>query len=210
MRGLPPKAFPSGGRWPEGPDEGTPPKSLPPRGEGGWPSGQTDEGAMIEQFRFLQGGFAACGRRVTLPRRLVVAKSTRLRFRLVAKTALVPLLLLFRRTHFVGLRREVRERLPKTPPGTAPDEHFVLIVAHPIPSVATRHLPLTGGVGPGPHLRGLPLEVGRILPAHKIRVLGCHSVRPHWGPEREENWDWCGFASAPAVSEPTLPVCCPP
>ena len=67
MRGLPPKAFPSGGRWPEGPDEGTPPKSLPPRGEGGWPSGQTDEGAMIEQFRFLQGGFAACGRRVTLP-----------------------------------------------------------------------------------------------------------------------------------------------
>ena len=36
-----------------------------PWGEGGWPSGQTDEGAMIERFRFLQGDFAACGRRVT-------------------------------------------------------------------------------------------------------------------------------------------------
>ena len=38
-----------------------------PWGEGGWPSGQTDEGAMIEQFRFLQGDFAACGRRVSFP-----------------------------------------------------------------------------------------------------------------------------------------------
>ena len=40
--------------------------------------------------------------------------------------------------------------LGKTPPGTAPDEHFVLIVAYPTPFVASRHLPLTGGVGPGP------------------------------------------------------------
>ena len=41
--------------------------SLPPRGEGGWPPGQTDEGTIIERFRFSQGGFAACGRRVTFP-----------------------------------------------------------------------------------------------------------------------------------------------
>ena len=41
-------------------------------------------------------------------------------------------------------------KVTKTPPGTAPDEHFVLIVAYPTPSVASRHRPLTGGVGPGP------------------------------------------------------------
>ena len=44
------------------------------------------------------------------------------------------------------------------PPGTAPDEHFVLIVAHPTPSGPSGHLPLTGGVGPGPHYGGYPLE----------------------------------------------------
>ncbi len=38
-----------------------------PWGEGGWPPGQTDEGTIIERFRFSQGGFAACGRRVTFP-----------------------------------------------------------------------------------------------------------------------------------------------
>ena len=38
--------------------------------------------------------------------------------------------------------------------GTAPDEHFVLIVASPTPSGPSGHLPLTGGVGPGPPLRG--------------------------------------------------------
>ena len=41
-----------------------------------------------------------------------------------------------------------------SPPGTAPDEHSVLIVAYPIPSGPSGHLPLTGGVGPGPPLRG--------------------------------------------------------
>ena len=32
--------------------------------------------------------------------------------------------------------------------GTAQDGHFVSIFAYPTPSVASRHLPLTGGVGP--------------------------------------------------------------
>ncbi len=40
----------------------------------------------------------------------------------------------------------------------------------------------------------------------KSGVLERGSVRPHWGPEREENCGWCGSASAPAVSEPTCPV----
>ena len=34
------------------------------------------------------------------------------------------------------------------------DEHFVLIVAYPTPSGPSGHLPLTGGVGPGPHYEG--------------------------------------------------------
>ena len=90
--------------------------------------------------------------------------------------------------------------------GDGSDEHFVLIAAHPIPSVATRHLPLTGGVGPGPHLRGLPLEVGRILPAHKIR-----SDWVQFRPAPPGAWVckicfWRGSASAPLSIEPTLPV----
>ena len=70
---------------------------------------------MIEQFRFLQGGFAACGRRVTFP---AMGKS------------------------------------PKDRRGTAQNERFALIFAHPTPSGPSGHLPLTGGVGPGPHFTG--------------------------------------------------------
>ena len=39
-------------------------------------------------------------------------------------------------------------------PGDGSDEHFVLIVAYPTPSGPSGHLPLTGGVGPGPHYEG--------------------------------------------------------
>ena len=38
--------------------------------------------------------------------------------------------------------------------GDGSDEHFVLIVAYPTPSGPSGHLPLTGGVGPGPHYEG--------------------------------------------------------
>ena len=110
---------------------GLPPKAFPPRGEGGWPSGQTDEGAMIEQFRFLQGGFAACGRRVTLP--------TAARRRKVHSTPFPPGGENCVRSLAPPLPGEPaslgfagsNEGLGKTPPGTAPDEHFVLIVAFP-------------------------------------------------------------------------------
>ena len=60
-----------------------------------------------------------------------------------------------RRTRFAGLRREQRG-IGQNATGDGFDEHFVLIVALPTPSVATRHLPLTGGVGPGPHYGGYP------------------------------------------------------
>ena len=56
------------------------------------------------------------------------------------------------------LRRRVSFWMPRKKPkrhqGAAQDERFALIFAHPTPSVATRHLPLTGGVGPGPHFYG--------------------------------------------------------
>ena len=43
---------------------------------------------------------------------------------------------------------------PKRRRGTAQDGHFVSIFAHPTPSDPSGHLPLTGGVGPGPHYGG--------------------------------------------------------
>ena len=61
-------------------------------------------------------------------------------------------------------------KVTKTPPGFAQNGHFVSIFALPIPSVASRHLPLTRGVGPGPHLRGLSLWAGIKFPARKICV----------------------------------------
>ena len=72
----------------------------------------------------------------------------------------------------------------KTPPGTAPDEHFVLIVAYPTPSVASRHLPLTGGVGPGPHYGGYPLSQAKISGAQNLsgflRFLPGHWALGFW------------------------------
>ena len=58
-------------------------------------------------------------------------------------------------------------KVTKTPPGTAPDEHFVLIVAFPRP-------PIYGGY---------PLEQAESFRRAKSGVLGCAPVRPHWGPE---------------------------
>ena len=37
----------------------------------------------------------------------------------------------------------------------------------------------------------------------KSGVLGYYPVRPHWGPEWGENWDWCDSMPAPELAEPT-------
>ena len=66
-------------------------------------------------------------------------------------------------------------KVGKTPRGTAPDEHSVLIVAFP-------RTPL----------RGLPLGMGGKFPARKSGVLERAPLRPHWGPEWEENWNCRG------------------
>ena len=81
-------------------------------------------------------------------------ESTPLRFRLAAKTATASLLLLFPANPLRWASPGVRERLTKTPLGTAQDERSALIFAHPTPSDPSGHLPLTGGVCPGPHYGG--------------------------------------------------------
>ena len=100
-----------------------------------------------------------------------------------------------RRTRFAGLRRE-RRGIGQNAPGDAADG--LRLRCAPPRSI--------GPLSPDPHYGGYPLDVVRPFRRAIPGVLGRHSVRPHWGPEREENWDWGGFIPAPAASEPTLPA----
>ena len=91
----------------------------------------------------------------------------------------------------------VRNLPPHPAPSGPPD---------PIPS-GLRPSPLDkGSQPPDPRYGGYPLQWAEHFRRAKTGVLGCGPVRPHWGPEREENWDWGGFIPAPAASEPTLPA----
>ena len=100
---------------------------------------------------FHRENFAACGRRVTLPaaarRRKVHSTPFPPGGENCVRSLAPPLPGEPASLGFAGSN----EGLGKTPPGTAPDEHFVLIVAFP-------RTPL----------RGLPLESGREFPARKI------------------------------------------
>ena len=147
----------------------------------------TDEGAMIERFfvgpdaligpldgSFRRGISPPAGGELLCPWRLVVAKSTRLRFRLAAKTALVPLLFLFPanplRWASPGGTREITQnaagdaadglRLRFAPPRS------IGLPPYPLCRYATS--PPDRGSRPRTPLRGLPLGAGRILPARKI------------------------------------------
>ena len=99
-----------------------------------------------------------------------------------------------RQTRCAGLRRE-RRGIGQNAAGDAADG--LRLRCAPPRSIG----PLT----PDPRYGGYPLKQAEFFRREKPGVLGCHSVRPHWGPEREENWDWCGSASAPAASEPNAP-----
>ena len=141
------------------------------------------------------------GGELLCPWRLVVAQSACLRFRLTAKTAPAPLLLLFPanplRWASPGAPAPllllfpanplrwaspgVRERLTKTPPGTAQDERSALIFAHPTPSGPAGHLPLTGGVGPGPHY-GERVLVRSCNISGAQNLSGCLNSRRAIGP----------------------------
>ena len=106
----------------------------------------------------------------------------------------------FRRRGFRRLRAAAYfahgGKVGKTPPGTAPDEHFVLIVAHPTPSGPSGHLPLTGGVGPGPHYGGrIPASPSKISGAQNLS--GTLNSRRATGPWVCKICPWCGSRSAP-------------
>ena len=62
--------------------------------------------------------------------------------------------------------------------GDGSDEHFVLIVAYPTPSGPSGHLPLTGGVGPGPHYEGYPLDRAKHFRRAKSEWLVPISIGP--------------------------------
>ncbi len=84
-------------------------------------------------------------------------------------------------------------------PGDGSDEHSVLIVAYPTPSGPSGHLPLTGGVGPGPHYGGSPLGQTENFRRAKMEWLSAIPPGP-LGP---------GFAKIAAAAVPqqrlTLP-----
>ena len=65
--------------------------------------------------------------------------------------------------------------------GSAQDGHFVSIFAHPTPSVAARHLPLTGGVGPRTPITGvIPLAGWSISGAQNLSGR-LRLIPAHWG-----------------------------
>ena len=53
---------------------------------------------------------------------------------------------------------------------------------------------------------GYPFGQAENFRRAKSGVLERGPVRPHWGPEREENGSCCGPTSAPEFAEPTLPA----
>ena len=93
-----------------------------------------------------------------------------------------------RRTHFVGLRREVRERLPKTPPGTAQGGHSV-------PTFAFPRTPVTG-----------------VTPWSRQNPSGAQNLSDDLNPRRAtgpwvcKNCSCCGSTTAPGFAEPTCLV----
>ena len=104
----------------------------------------------------------------------------------------------------------------KTPPGFAQDERSALIFALPTPSgpaghlptpfVPSGHFPLTGGVGPGPRIRGLSSMSDAKFPARKIRSAWVRFLPGPQGPWVRKICFWCGPAFAPEFFQPTLPV----
>ena len=79
---------------------------------------------------------------------------------------------------------------PKSRQGGAPDGRSASIFAHPL----------------DPHLRESPLEVGKTLPARKIRSAWVRFFLGPQGPWGIKNFNCCGSTTAPEFAEPTRPV----
>ena len=101
-----------------------------------------------------------------------------------------------------GLRRQVpfsaMRKEPKNRRGRLRMSAYALIFAYPTPSVASRHLPLTGGVGPGPLFTGdIPLARQKISGAQNLSDdLNSHRAT---GPWVCKNCGWCGSVPAPGA-----------
>ena len=93
----------------------------------------------------------------------------------------------------------------KAPPGTAQDGHYVPIFAHPTLSGPSGHLPLTGGVGPGPHYGGRPI-VRCCWISGAQKGSGLRDSFRATGPWVCKNCRGCGSKTAPGFSQPTPPI----
>ena len=120
-------------------------------------------------------------------------------------------------------------KVTKTPPGTAPDEHFVLIVAFPrTPLRGTRTCWILqhfrraksewrSEISTGPlRRRGFRIprfaRIGQSSLTPSLLLSNANPLRwaLRWGPPSAaywvENCRWCGSAAAPGFAEPTCPV----
>ena len=100
--------------------------------------------------------------------------------------------------------------------GTAQDGHCVSIFAYPTPSVASRHLPLTGGVGPrSPVTRVTLLGWAKISGAQNLSGWS-ESPPGHWAlslqkfpPVRFHSRAWLCRANAPGPNPGGRMLCAP-
>ena len=120
-------------------------------------------------------------------------------------------------------------KVTKTPPGTAPDEYFVLIVAFPrTPLRGTRTCWILqhfrraksewrSEISTGPlRRRGFRIprfaRTGQSSLTPSLLLSNANPLRwaLRWGPPSAacwtENFEWCGSTTAPGFAEPTLPV----
>ena len=108
-----------------------------------------------------------------------------------------------RRVPFSAMRKE-----PKNRRGRLRMSAYALIFAYPTPSVTSRHLPLTGGVGPGPLFTGdIPLARQKISGAQNLS--DDLNSRRATGPWVCKNFGWCGSVPAPGVPSQRFRDVCP-
>ena len=100
--------------------------------------------------------------------------------------------------------------------GTAQDGHCVSIFAYPTPSVASRHLPLTGGVGPRSPVTRVTLWAGQNISGAQNLSGWSESPPGHWAlslqkfpPVRFHSRAWLCRANAPGPNPGGRMLCAP-
>ena len=157
---------------------------------------------------FVRGISPPAGGDLLCPWRLVVAKSTRLRFRLVAKTALVPLILLFPANPLRWASPGGTGEITQNAAGDAADGLRLRFASPrsiglpPYPLWPFGPSPPDRGVGPGPHYGGYPLRQTKYF--RRAKSEWCYAISPApLGAGLDENFKWCISNAAPGFAEPT-------